>query len=111
MIAREPKLANRARAHLSKDLISAGVLISILKDMSVVAGKTVKVATGIQVSCTNGHQHIAVEGVNLMSVPLPSSLLGIRGRDLLQQSSAHGISLRSKHSGGIPNLEKISKKA
>ncbi|MDZ7762235.1 MAG: hypothetical protein U5L00_18535 [Desulfovermiculus sp.] len=47
IIAREPKLANRARVHLSKDLISAGVLISVPKDMPVMAGKTVKVVTGI----------------------------------------------------------------
>ncbi|MFO7875166.1 MAG: hypothetical protein R6U55_01110 [Desulfovermiculus sp.] len=104
MIAREPKLANRAKVHLSKDLISAGILISVPKDMPVMAGKTVKVTTGIQVSCINGQPSIAVEGVSLMGVPLPSSLLGIKGRDLLQQSSKYGINLCKLFGDGVKDL-------
>ena len=105
MIAREPRLANRAKVHLSKDLISAGVLISVPKDMPVMAGKNVKVTAGIQVSCTNGQPSIAVEGVSLMGIPLPSSLLGIKGRDLLQQSSTYGINLRKLFGDGIKDLK------
>ncbi|MFO7802789.1 MAG: hypothetical protein R6V55_10880 [Desulfovermiculus sp.] len=105
IIAREPKLADRARVHLSKDLISAGVLISVPKDMPVMAGKTIKVATGIQVRCTNGRPHITVEGVSLMGVPLPSFFLGgIKGRDLLQQNSAYAGSLRKLFGNGIKDL-------
>jgi len=104
LIAREPRLANRAKVHLSKDLISAGVLISVPKDMPVMAGKTVKVTSGIQISCTNGQPSITVEGVSLMGVPLPSSLLGIKGRDLLQQNTAHGSNLRKLFGDGIKDL-------
>ncbi len=62
-------------------------------DGRVVGTKTVKFATGIQVSCTNGHPHITVEGVSLMGVPLPSSLLGIISNSLLHSMLEHRVGL------------------
>ena len=105
IIAREPRLANRAKIHLSKDMISAGLLIILPDDMPVLAGKTVKVTTGIAVSFTDGQPSMIVEGVSLMGLPLPSSWLGgIKGVDLMKQETARGFSLRGIFGDGIKDL-------
>jgi hypothetical protein len=52
-------------------MISVGLMITLPEDMPVMAGETVKVTTGITVSCTDGQPSMIVEGVSLMGVPLP----------------------------------------
>jgi hypothetical protein len=84
MIARNPDLAERVALHLSDDLLSASVLITMPQDLPVLAGRTVKLATGLRLRHEHGRPVVIVEGVSVMGVPLPTAWLGgIKGLDLI----------------------------
>lgn len=68
IIANNPDLANRASVHLSEDKISAGLVVTLLEEMPVMAGKTVKVTTGLRVGYKDDRPNIVVEGVSDLSV-------------------------------------------
>ncbi|MFP4428716.1 MAG: hypothetical protein ACLFPB_05295 [Desulfovermiculus sp.] len=55
------------------------------------AGKTVKVSTGLRVGYKEDRPSIVVEGVSLMGVPLPSAWLGgMKGMDLVKTDGPDG---------------------
>lgn len=91
LIARNPDLAGRLALHLSDDLLSATMLVTLPPDLPVMAGHTVRVATGLRLRYEQGRPVVAVEGVSLMGVPLPSAWLGgLKGRDLVALHGAEG---------------------
>ena len=105
LIAREPRLAGRAKIHLSKDMISAELLITLPQEMPVLGGKTIKVTTGIKVRFVDGQPSINVEGVSLMGVPLPSSwLANVKVVDLMRQETSRRSSLHGIFGDGIKDL-------
>lgn len=84
MIARNPDLADRLALHLSDDMLSATMLITLPPDFPVFAGQTVRVATGLRLRHDGERPQIVVEGVSVMGVPVPSAWLGgIKGQDLV----------------------------
>lgn len=84
LIARNPELAGRLALHLSDDLVSATMLITLPADLPVFAGRTVRVATGLRLRYEQDRPVVAIEGVSLMGVPLPAAWLGsLKGRDLV----------------------------
>ncbi|HRP98347.1 MAG TPA: hypothetical protein PL143_19095 [Rhodocyclaceae bacterium] len=91
LIARNPDLAGRLALHLSDELLSATMLVTLPPDLPVLAGHTVRVATGLRLRYEQGRPVVAVEGVSLMGVPLPSAWLGgLKGRDLVALHGAEG---------------------
>lgn len=91
LVARNPDLADRLALHLSDDLLSATLLITLPPDLPILAGQTVKVTTGLQLRHEQGRPVLSVEGVSLMGVPLPSAWLGgIKGRDLVALYGSDG---------------------
>ncbi len=88
MVARNPDLAERLVLHLSDDLISATMLITLPPDLPVFANQTVRVATGVRLRFEQGRAVVSIDGVSIMGVPLPAAWLGgIKGHDLV---SMHG---------------------
>lgn len=84
LIARNPELANRVALHLSDGMLSATVLITMPQDAPFVSGRTIRVATGLRLRHEQGRPVVAVEGVSIMGVPLPSAWLGgVKGQDLI----------------------------
>ncbi len=88
MIARNPDLAERLALHLSRDLLSATMLITVPPDFPVFANQTIRVATGLRLRTEQGRPVVSIDGVSVMGVPLPDAWLGgIKGQDLV---SLHG---------------------
>jgi hypothetical protein len=84
LIARNPELAGRLALHLSDELLSATMLITLPADLPVFAGRTIRVATGLRLRYEQDRPVVAIEGVSLMGVPLPAAWLGgLKGRDLV----------------------------
>lgn len=84
LIARNPDLAERLALHLSQDLLSATMLVTLPPDLPVFAGQTVRVATGLRLTHDGVRPQVVVEGVSVMGVPVPSAWLGgIKGQDLV----------------------------
>lgn len=91
LIAHDGRLANKASVDLSKDKISAGLLVTLPEEMPIMPGKTVKVTAGLQVGYKDGRPSIVVEGVSLMGIPLPSNWLGgVKGKDLVKTNTSDG---------------------
>lgn len=91
IIARNPDLADRLALHLSDDMLSATMLITLPPDLPVMAGQTVRIATGLRLRHEQGRPVVAIEGVSIMGVPLPSAWMGgLKGRDLVGLQSGGG---------------------
>jgi hypothetical protein len=88
MIGRNPDLAERLVLHLSRDLLSATMLVTLPPDLPVFANQTVRIATGLRLRYEQGRPVVSIDGVSIMGVPLPAAWLGgIKGQDLV---SLHG---------------------
>lgn len=84
LIARNPDLAERLTLHLSQDLLSATMLVTLPPDLPVFAGQTVRVATGLRMRFEGERPIVIIEGVSIMGVPLPAAWLGgLKGLDLV----------------------------
>ena len=84
LIARNPDLAERLALHLSQDLLSATMLVTLPPDLPVFAGQTVRVAAGLRLRFDGQRPVVIIEGVSIMGVPLPAAWLGgLKGLDLV----------------------------
>lgn len=84
LIARNPDLSGRLAVHLGRDMISATMLITLPPDLPVFASQTVRIASGLRLGQIQGRPTVAIEGVSIMGVPLPSAWLGgLKGQDLV----------------------------
>jgi len=92
MIARNPELADRMALHLSDDLLSVTWLVDLPPDFPVFGGQKVRLASGLRLSYQVGRPVLALEGVSVMGVPLPSAWLGgIKGLDLIGSDVEGGL--------------------
>ncbi len=86
LVARNTNLASRLAIDLSDNLASAKLLIPLDEDFPVMGGKTVKVATGLELAYTSGRPVVVLKGVSIMGVPVPNAWLGnLKNVDLVQQ--------------------------
>ncbi|WP_018232282.1 hypothetical protein [Thioalkalivibrio thiocyanodenitrificans] len=84
LIAGSPELADRVALHLSDDLVSATVLVSLPPDFPVMAGRVIRVDAGLALQHMNDRPVVVLRGVSIMGVPLPDAWLGgLKGRDLV----------------------------
>jgi hypothetical protein len=84
LVAGQPDLAERVALHLSDDLVSATVLVTLPPDFPFMAGRTVRVDAGLGVRHVQGRPEVTLRGVSIMGVPLPEAWLGgLKGRDLV----------------------------
>ncbi len=86
LVARNTNLATRLAIDLSDNLASAKLLIPLDPDFPVMGGKTVKVATGLELAFNAGRPIVILKGVSIMGVPVPNAWLGnLKNVDLVQQ--------------------------
>jgi len=91
MIAKNTDLAERVAIDLSKNLISAKVLIPMDEDFPVLGGKTLRAKAGLEMSLEGGSPKVVLKGVTVMGLPLPKAWLGgIKNIDLMQEFSGEG---------------------
>jgi hypothetical protein len=84
LIADNPDLARRVALHLSEDLVSATVLVTLPQDFPFMSGRTIRVNAGLGLRHVEGRPVVELRGISVMGVPLPSAWLGgLKGRDLV----------------------------
>lgn len=76
LLAKNTDLADRLFIDLSKDLVSAKLLLPLDEDFPVFGGKTLRVKTGVSFSYAGGKPVVMLRGVTVMGVPLPNAWLG-----------------------------------
>ena len=91
LVARNTNLASRLAIDLSANLASAKLLIPLDEDFPVMGGKTVKVATGLELAFDGARPVVVLKGVSIMGVPVPNAWLGnLKNVDLVQQFGGSG---------------------
>lgn len=86
LVARNTNLASRLAIDLSDNLASARLLIPLDPDFPVMGGKTVKVATGLELAFNAGRPIVVLKGISIMGVPVPNAWMGnLKNVDLVQQ--------------------------
>lgn len=86
LVARNTNLASRLAIDLSDNLASAKLLIPLDDDFPIMGGKTVKVATGLELSFNSGRPIVVLKGISIMGVPVPNAWMGnLKNVDLVQQ--------------------------
>lgn len=86
MLASNPELARRFAIDLSDNLASAKLLIPIDPDFPIMAGKTLRVSTGIEIAYRQERPVVKLRGVSVMGVPIPNSWLGnLKNVDLVSE--------------------------
>lgn len=86
MLAASPEMAERLAVDLSDNMASAKLLIPIPEDFPVMAGQTMKINAGLEMSFVNNRPSIVLKGVSLWGVPVPNAWLGnLKNVDLISQ--------------------------
>jgi len=76
LLAKNTDLADKVAIDLSRDLVSAKILIPLNEDFPIMGGKTLRVKTGLTFSYQNGRPVVILRGISLMGIPLPNAWLG-----------------------------------
>lgn len=86
MLANNTDLAQRLAIDLSKDLVSAKLLIPLSPDFPVMGGKTLKLSTGIELAYANQRPIVILKGVSVMGISVPNAWLGnLKNIDLISE--------------------------
>jgi len=86
LLAKNTDLADKLFIDLSKDLVSAKLLLPLDEDFPVFGGKTLRVKTGIAFNYADGRPSVMLRGVMLMGVPMPNAWLGgLKNIDLVRE--------------------------
>jgi hypothetical protein len=104
MIATNTDLASKLAIDLSRDLISAVLLVPMDPDMPIFGGKTLKINAGLDLHYKSGRPVVILKGVSLWGVPLPDSWLGdIKNIDLVHEYGDEGF--WKAFAAGVDNIE------
>lgn len=111
LLANNTDLAKKAAVDLSKDLISAKLLVPMDPDFPLLGGKTIRVRAGLELAYRQGRPVVKLKGISLMGIPLPNAWLGgIKNVDLVEQYGndpglwkgfSEGIDAISVHEGKL----------
>lgn len=86
LIANNKDLARRLAVDLSDDTLSVRALIHLDPDFPVLGGKTLRVASGVELGFHNGRPLVRLLGVSIMGVPIPSAWMGgLKNVDLVNE--------------------------
>ncbi len=86
LLASNPEMARRLAVDLSRDTISARLLVPVDPDFPVFGGKTLRVSAGIEAAFHNGRPRIVLKGVSVAGIPIPNAWLGgLKNIDLIQE--------------------------
>jgi hypothetical protein len=85
LIATNTDLADKVAINLSRDLVSARLVIPMDPDMPILGGKTLRVSAGLELGYNAGRPIVVLKGVSLWGVPIPNAWLGnLKNVDLIQ---------------------------
>ncbi|MCB1100949.1 MAG: arginine N-succinyltransferase [Kiritimatiellae bacterium] len=105
LLARQTELGSRAKLDLSDDLISLEMLVPLEEGFPLLGGKTVRLNAGLNVGYRDGKPYLAIRGISLGGVPLPSAWWGdIKNQDLVETFGRDG-NFWDAFSRGVESLE------
>ena len=76
LLARNTDLAQRLAIDLSENLASAKLLVPLDPEFPILGGKTLKVTAGLELRYAGDKPVVALTGVSVWGVPIPSAWLG-----------------------------------
>ncbi len=89
LIAQNTDLADKLAIDLSRDLVSARLLIPLDQDFPVLGGKTLRVSAGVELRFADGRPVVILKGISVMGVPLPNAWLGgMKNIDLIEATGS-----------------------
>ena len=86
LLAKNTDLADKLAIDLSRDLISARLLLPVDEDFPVLGGKILRVKSGVAFRYDRGKPVIMLKGITIMGVPIPNAWMGgIKNIDLVEK--------------------------
>jgi hypothetical protein len=91
LIAKDPETAKRVAIDLADDLVSVKLLVPMDKDFPILGGKTLRLFFGVTLSYKENRPIVAIRGISLGGVPLPSAWWGdIKNKNLVEEFGSEG---------------------
>ncbi len=89
LLAHKTDLARRLAIDLSRDLISAKLLLPMDPDFPLLGGKTLRLNAGVEMAYVHGRPVVVLKGISIMGVPMPNAWLGgLKNVDLVSEFGA-----------------------
>jgi len=91
LIAKDAEMAKHVAVDLADNLVSVKLVVPVTEEMPLVGGKTLKLNFGVELSYANGKPVVAMQGISLGGVPLPSAWWGdIKQINLVEEFGSPG---------------------
>jgi hypothetical protein len=91
LLARDPEMAKRVAVDLSDDLVSVKLVVPVNNEMPLVGGKLLKLNFGLALSYADGKPVVAMRGISVGGIPLPSAWWGdIKNTNLVEEYGGSG---------------------
>jgi len=91
LIAKNPETAKRVAIDLADDLVSVKLLLPVDENFPILGGKTLRLLFGVTLSYKEDRPTVAIRGVSLGGVPLPSAWWGdIKNKNLVEEFGSEG---------------------
>ena len=91
LIAKDADMAKHVAIDLAKNLVSVKLVVPVDEEMPIVGGKTLKLNFGVELSYADGKPVVAIQGISLGGVPLPSAWWGdIKHINLVEEFGGPG---------------------
>ncbi|MCA9421535.1 MAG: hypothetical protein KC592_10970 [Nitrospira sp.] len=91
LIATDSYMARHVAVDMADDLVSVQLVVPINHEMPIVGGKMLKLNFGLELRYTNGKPVVAMRGISLGGIPLPSAWWGdIKNTNLVEEFGGSG---------------------
>ena len=91
LIAKDAEMAKHVAVDLADNLVSVQLVVPVTEELPLVGGKTLKLNFGVELSYANGKPVVAMQGISLGGVPLPSAWWGdIKNINLVEEFGSPG---------------------
>ncbi|MCA9420336.1 MAG: hypothetical protein KC592_04920 [Nitrospira sp.] len=105
LIAKDPDMARHVAVDLADDLVSVQLVVPINHETPLVGGKMLKLNFGLALSYANGRPVVAMRGISLGGIPLPSAWWGdIKNTNLVEEFGGSG-GFWDQFSKGVADLK------
>ncbi len=104
LVARDGEVARRVAIDLADDLVSVKFLVPVDPDFPFLGGKTLRFNFGLELGYSAGKPVVAMRGLSLGGVPIPSAWWGdIKGQNLVEKFDSEG-GFWDQFSKGVENI-------
>lgn len=105
VIATDSYMARRVAVDMADDLLSVQLVVPINHQMPLVGGKMLKLNFGLALSYLHGKPVVAMRGISLGGIPLPSAWWGdIKNTNLVEEFGGSG-GLWDQFSKGVKDMK------